>query len=100
MNDYTIEISLTEICRAVDLSEQHFIQLIEHDIVHPKGEAQNAWFFDVAMVSVAKRAVRLHRDLELDWAAIAVIVELIEQRDQLKAENESLKRRLRRFLIK
>jgi chaperone modulatory protein CbpM len=98
MNDERIEISLSEICQAVELSEQNFIELIEHDIVKVQGVDPTVWVFDVAMVCIARRAVRLHRDLELDWSAISMIVELIEQRDQLAAENESLRGRLQRFL--
>lgn len=98
MNNSSLEITLSEICQAVDLPEQKVVELVEHNIVQPIGTEPNAWSFDVAMVSVVKRAVRLHQDLELEWSAIAVIVELIEQRDQLIAENESLKQRLQRFL--
>lgn len=98
MNDYTLKVSFTEICQAVDLSEKTVVELVEHDIVQTQGDEEGTWFFDVAMVSVAKRAVRLRRDLDLDWSAIAMVLELVEQRDQLKAENESLKRMLQRFL--
>jgi len=100
MTDHKLVISFTEICQAVNLSEQNFVELIEHDIVQAKGDEPNTWHFDVAMVGVARRAVRLHQDLDLEWSAIALIVELIEQRDQLEAENESLRRSLERFLHK
>ena len=98
MNDYTLKVSFTEICQALDSSEQTVVELVKHDIVKTQGEEDGKWVFDVAMVSVAKRAVRLRRDLDLDWSAIAMVLELVEQRDQLKAENESLKRMLQRFL--
>jgi chaperone modulatory protein CbpM len=98
MSDNHIEISLSEICQAVELSEQKFAQLVENDIVQVKGADPSVWVFDITMVSIAKRAVRLHRDLDLDWSAISVIVELIEQRDQLTIENESLRRQLQRFV--
>ncbi|MFT4861131.1 MAG: chaperone modulatory protein CbpM [Pseudohongiellaceae bacterium] len=98
MSNHTIEITLSEICQAVNLSEQKIVELVEHDIVHPIGPEPASWSFDVAMVSTARRAARLHQDLELEWSAVAVIVELIQQRDQLIAENETLKKRLQRFL--
>ena len=98
MHDHYIELTLADICQAVELPEQVFVELVKHDIVCPTGEQASEWSFDVTMVSIARRAVRLHRDLELDWPAIAVIVDLIEQRDRLQSENELLRQRLSRFL--
>jgi chaperone modulatory protein CbpM len=98
MNESYIEINLTEICEIVEIPEQTLMVLVEQGIVSPSGERPADWTFDTAMVSIAKRAARLQRELELDWAAIAVVVELSEQRNQLQAENELLRQRLQRFL--
>ena len=98
MNESYIEIDLTEICEIVEIPEQTLVELVEQGIVTPSGEQPADWTFDTTMVSVAKRAARLQRELELDWAAIAVVVELIEQRNQLQEENELLRQRLQRFL--
>lgn len=49
-------------------------------------------------MSIVRRATRLHRDLELDWAAVALVENLIEEREQLIMENEVLTQRLQRFL--
>lgn len=98
MNDSQFKLTLSELCLAVELPEQTFLELVRYDIVRPEGQQPAEWAFDATMVSIAKRAVRLHRDLELDWAAIAVIEELIEQREQLQSENASLRRQLQRFL--
>lgn len=99
MNDHYIALSLDDICEAVELPEQTFVEIVEHGIISPSGELPAEWSFDLTMVSIAKRATRLHRDLELDWAAIAVILELIEERDFLKLENDALRQRLQRFLL-
>lgn len=99
MNDHYIALSLDDICEAVELPEKTFVEIVEHGIISPSGELPAEWSFDLTMVSIAKRATRLHRDLELDWAAIAVILELIEERDFLKLENDALRQRLQRFLL-
>jgi chaperone modulatory protein CbpM len=99
MNDSFIELSMTDMCEAVKLPEQTFVELVEHGIIIPSGEHPSVWSFDLTMLSVAKRATRLHRDLELDWEAVALIVELIEERNQLQAENTALKQRLQRFVL-
>lgn len=98
MTDHYFKLSLTDICVAVELPEAVIVELVHHDIVHAEETAQEQWIFDTAMISIAKRAARLHRDLELDWAAVAVVEKLIQQREQLQLENELLRRQLERFL--
>lgn len=98
MTEHYFKLSLTDICLAVELPEAVFVELVQHEILRPVGAVPEQWEFDAAMVSVAKRAARLHRDLELDWAAVAVVEKLIEQREQLQSENQLLRRQLQRFL--
>ena len=98
MNEEYLELSLTEICRAAQLPRTLFVELVEHGIVQPHGRDPEDWSFDITMVTVARRASRLHRDLELDWSAVALIVDLLAQRDRLLAENRALTQRLQRFL--
>jgi chaperone modulatory protein CbpM len=50
------------------------------------------------MISTARRAMRLQRDLQLEWSAVALVLELLEDRDRLRVENAMLQRRLQRFL--
>ena len=45
-----------------------------------------------------KKAVRLHRDFELDWFATGMLVDLLRQRERLYRENRELRRRLQRFV--
>lgn len=98
MNDYTVELDLNDVCDAVELPRNTFIKMVEYGIVEPRGETLTEWSFDLTMVSIARRAVRLRRDLKLNWSAVALVIELIEEREQLQAENELLNQRLQRFL--
>ena len=97
MSEYTTHITLTEICTAVDLPEHTVVELVEHGIVEPEGNKPKEWSFDASMVCIARRATRLHRDLEMDWSAVAMVVELLEEREELLRENEVLKGQLQRF---
>ncbi|MFD2407206.1 chaperone modulator CbpM [Azorhizophilus paspali] len=42
--------------------------------------------------------MRLQRELELDWQAVAVALDLLDEVGRLRAENENLRRRLLRFV--
>ncbi len=98
MSDHTVELNLNDMCNAIELPKQTFFKLVEHGILEPKGKDPAEWSFDLTMVSIAKRANRLHQDLQLNWAAVAIVIELIEEREQLQTENEALNQRLKRFL--
>ncbi len=98
MTEHYFKLSLTDICLAVELPEAVIVELVQHDIVCPIGAVPDQWEFDTGMLEIARRAARLHRDLELDWPAVAIVEKLIEHREQLQYENELLRRRLERFL--
>jgi len=97
MTEYIL-LRLTEVCHELDLPREACEELVEHGIVHPEGDRPEEWAFDITMVSVIKRASRLRRDLDLDWSAVAMVVNLLEERDQLRAELEAMEQRLNRFL--
>jgi chaperone modulatory protein CbpM len=98
MTDYLLEITLEEICFELQISEVICVELVEYGIVQPLGAQPSEWLFNLTMVSTIKRAVRLHRDLEMDWTEVALIGKLLDDREQLQAENRILKSRLNRFL--
>ena len=50
------------------------------------------------MICTAKRALRLQRELHLDWSSIAMVLSLLEERDRLRNDNQKLQAQLQRFL--
>lgn len=99
MSEYQILIRLPELCAELNLSGEACRELVEHGLVSPEGNKPEEWAFDVTMVSVVRRAVRLQRDLDLDWSTVAMVVSLLEERDRLRLEIEDLELRLSRFLV-
>jgi len=59
----------------------------------------NEWSFDSYMLSIAKRASRLHRDFDIEWSSISLCLDMIEELEKLRSENKTLKQRLGRFLL-
>jgi chaperone modulatory protein CbpM len=99
MTDHTIHISLTELCQYTDSSTETILEFVEHGIVEPQGDSQDKWVFSVETVHLTRCAQRLHRDLGVNWAGVALALELMSQREILQQENQSLRNRLRRFLV-
>ncbi|MCB1670354.1 MAG: chaperone modulatory protein CbpM [Pseudomonadales bacterium] len=89
---------MTDVCHRLQVSESLCVELVEYGIVSPVGPRPAEWTFDLEMLSSMQRAMRLHRDLELDWSGVALVTELLDEREQLRRENRILRRRLSRFV--
>lgn len=92
-------ISLSELCQLEDIENEIIIEIVEYGIVKPIEDSETAdWVFETSSVYWIKKAVQLYQDLEIDWLAVALLIELMQQRDTLQKENEFFQQQLRRFL--
>ena len=92
-------VSFEELRQSACIAAEHLQELIDLHVILPiSGEQLQEWQFQAGCLSVVKKALRLHQDLELDWQAIALVLNLIEEREQLKNENAALRQRLQRYL--
>ncbi|HEX8590097.1 chaperone modulator CbpM [Pseudomonas sp.] len=94
----TLVIGMQELCEVVDLPAAFVIEIVEHGILEPQGRRPDEWRFDSASLSVAKRAVKLHHELQLEWDGVALALNLLEELERARAENRMLRQRLGRFL--
>ena len=99
MSEYSIYITLTELCLHTDTPAETIVEFVEHGILEPVGESQDAWTFSIETVQITQRALRLHQDLGVNWAGVALALELMTQRENLQRENQRLRQRLQRFLL-
>jgi chaperone modulatory protein CbpM len=83
-------------CRRT-LPVEYLLEIVEYGILQPSGQTPAEWLFDAGALVVVKRALRLRRDLDLEWAGIALALELMAELEQLRHENSQLKQRLSRF---
>lgn len=49
---------------------------------------------------LAKKANRLHEDLDIDWPGIALAISLLDELDRIREENQQLHRLLDRFIAR
>lgn len=100
--DLHMTVTLHEASHALGLETHYVVEIVEAGIVEPRleqsGEAPRDWQFDADMLNRMQRACRLYRDLELDWAATALVLDLLAEKEQLQRENQRLNRLLRRFI--
>ena len=91
-------IVLQEFWVRCEVSGPVVLGIVEHGILAPqRGKRPAEWHFDTGALHRARRAVRLRRELELDWAATALALHLLDEVEELRRENQRLRQRLARF---
>ncbi|MBN1654630.1 MAG: chaperone modulator CbpM [Deltaproteobacteria bacterium] len=81
-------VSAQELCRAYGIEYSFLISMIEYGII----EAEPHRDFDTSVLTRIGRAVRLHRDLQVNPAGIAVILDLLEELESVNTRLSVLER--------
>ena len=98
MTDALLIISFDELCQSEQINQELVFEVVDYGIAEPlSGNSAEEWIFDTTSVHWLKKAIQLHHELEIDWVAVAMIVELLKQQETMKAEIETLQRRLDRY---
>ncbi|HWK54902.1 MAG TPA: chaperone modulator CbpM [Hyphomicrobiales bacterium] len=87
---YTL-VELREGCR---LQESFIVSCVELGVVEVRGRAPTEWRFSNQSRLQLLRAWRLHHDLELQLAALPLVLELLDEIGTLRSETELLRLRL------
>lgn len=80
-----MELTLTDLCRVCTVREESVIALVEEGILTPQGKAPTEWRFPERNLARAAKALRIQRDLAINTAGVAVILELLEEIEELRA---------------
>ncbi|MBW4706306.1 chaperone modulator CbpM [Roseobacter sp. YSTF-M11] len=81
-SDIVDALSLPDLCRFCEADEAWVIELVEHGVLEPHGSTAQTWRFRGANIVRAKKARRLNRDLGINTAGVALVLELLEERDR------------------
>lgn len=99
MTKTLLSISCHELCELERIEGDLLVEIVEYHIVSPiAGNEFADWEFEATHVPWIKKAVRLHQDLEIDWVAVAMVIDLMQQKEHLLRENKRYQQQLQRFL--
>ena len=79
-------ISLSDLSARSNVEVAWIVELVEHGVIDPHGTAQSDWHFEELTIVRLAKAKRLKRDLDLNPSGIALVLELLEQLDDLRAQ--------------
>lgn len=98
MTSMTVTLTIPEFCSHTGVSEEDLQEIVGLGVIEPSPPQGEIWLFDDHAVIVVTRAVRLRRELELDWPGIAVALTLLDENARLNRQNQLLQQQLARFL--
>ncbi len=89
-----IYFDLQEICDRCLADANTVIKLVECGVVEPEGRTATHWRFSANDYLRLRRALRLKRDLEINEPGIALVLEVLDELQAMRAELKRLRRRL------
>lgn len=92
--DYSQEaaLSLEELCEICHISSDIIHDLIAYEIIHPKQPSPGRWVFGLTELKRIQIALRLQRDLEVNLAGVAVVMDLLDELETLRKHSELFER--------
>ncbi len=81
-----LELDIATLIRCCELQQQDVIAMVDAGLLEPRGEQPASWRFSGLDLQRARLARRLTRDLGVNVAGVALIVELLEERAALQRQ--------------
>ena len=81
-----IHLTLAELCQACGIAEAHVTTWVVEGVLEPIGQQPADWRFGGSSLRRARLALRLTRDLEINAAGVALVMDLLDEIDSLKAD--------------
>lgn len=81
----TVEFTLIELASACHTSREQLLALVAEGVIEPVGAAPDDWRFAGATLRRARVALRLAEDLELNLPGVALVLDMLDEIDRLRA---------------
>jgi len=85
-----VVLTLAELCRASRLPAERVIELAHEGIIEPVGRNTESWSFSGVSLRRIRCAQRLHDDLGVNAAGAALVLDLLDELDRLRARLDRL----------
>lgn len=90
--------TVTEFCLHTGVSEDDLVEIVGLGVIEPVEITAQEWVFDDTAMVLAHRALKLHKELALDWPGIAMALVLLEENERIRQDNLQLRQQLTRFI--
>ncbi len=87
--DEHVNLTVEELCRTCRLDAADLVALVDAGIVDAIGTDRAVWRFPAPVLRRIHIAMRLQRDLEINYSGVALILDLL---DELRSLREQMRR--------
>ena len=81
-------LTLRQLCDACSVRAEYIIELVDEGFIEPSGVEKSHWCFSGVSIKRVRKAKRLQRDLGINLAGVALVIELVDEigylREKLK----------------
>ncbi len=77
-------LTLVEVCRICEVSTEKVVELVNEGVIEVEGSEPPDWRFDAAAFERLRIALRLERDLGINLAGAALVIDLLEELSRLR----------------
>ncbi len=84
--DATTLCTVDELCLACNVDADWIAELVEHGVIEPIGEVSTDWRFTSLTIVRLAKAKRLERDLDLNPPGLALVLDLLDEIAELRAQ--------------
>ena len=81
--DERVTFTLHELSKACGVRTELVVEMVEEGVIEPVAQLDTEWQFHGHSLIRAQRALRLVRDLEINWPGAALALDLLEELDRL-----------------
>ena len=82
--DEQAEMALSDLCHACSIHAEWIIELVEEGVLEPIESTQPQWQFSAISLQKARTAMRLQRDLGINIAGVALVLDMLEEIETLR----------------
>ena len=83
-------LSLRQLCDSCAVRAEYIIELVDEGFIEPSGVEKSHWCFSGVSMKRVQKAKRLQRDLGINLAGVALVIDLIDEIEHLRARLENM----------
>ncbi len=83
-------LTLRQLCDSCAVRAEYIIELVDEGFIEPSGVEKSHWCFSGVSIKRVQKAKRLQRDLGINLAGVALVIDLIDEIEDLRARLESM----------
>jgi len=82
--DENTRFTLVELCRLGKTNAEYILDLIDEGLLEPEDSSTPEWQFDSRALTRLQKTIHLQRDLRVNLAGAALVLDLLEELEELR----------------